>query len=370
MPRRRQFGTVRKLPSGRFQAFYFHEGRHVAPQTYATKADANAWLSVQAGEIAKGSWRPKTTNKMTVAELADRWLASNVLKRKSSRARDESILHEHLLPTLGSVQLSRVTKAACQALVDGWAVTLRPSTVYRQAATMKAVFTHAVDNELLIVSPAKGLRLPSVELVDRPELSADDLDRLAKALGPNNAPMMWLGATTGLRWSECAGLTIGNLDLANCSLRVELQLGRDRQLASLKTRAARRELAVPVWLSEELRRHLERREPGRALPSALVFTTAEGRPLHYSNWRRRVWVPACEAAGLPALGFHDLRSNNATALVDEGVNPKVAQQRLGHAQVSTTLGLYARATKRADRSAADVLGSRLRPSAPVVQLNV
>jgi integrase len=74
---------------------------------------------------------------------------------------------------------------------------------------MKAVFTYAVDNELLMVSPAKGLRLPSVELVDRPELSADDLDRLAKALGSDHAPIMWLGAATGLRWSECAGLTIG-----------------------------------------------------------------------------------------------------------------------------------------------------------------
>ena len=46
MGSRRQFGSVRKLPSGRWQASYWHVGRrHVAPITFAFKADANAYLS-------------------------------------------------------------------------------------------------------------------------------------------------------------------------------------------------------------------------------------------------------------------------------------------------------------------------------------
>jgi len=370
MPRRRQFGTVRKLPSGRFQAFYFHEGStHKAPQTYSMKSDATAWLSVQAGEVAKGTWQPATSTKLTVAELAERWLVSNPLKRDSSRSRDSSILTQHVLPAIGTLQLSKVTKARCQELVDGWSATLKPSTVVRQAATLRALFSFALDSELIVRSPAARLRLPQMDLVARPELSAGDLDRLAKALGPNEATMMWVGAVTGLRWAECAGLTIGDLDLTSDTIRVERQLDRDGKLATLKTKAARRELAIPDWLADDLRDHLGRCGLALALPSALVFTTAEGKPLHYSNWRRRVWGPACEAAGLPGLGFHDLRSNNATALVDEGINPKVLQQRLGHASVSTTLGIYARATKEADRSAADLLGARLRPLAEVVRIN-
>jgi integrase len=294
---------------------------------------------------------------------------SNPRKRESSRSRDSSILSQHVLPAIGALQLSKVTKQRCQELVDGWAATLKPSTVVRQAATLRALFSFALDSEMILRSPAARLRLPQMELVRRPELSAGDLERLAKALGPDEAAMMWVGAVTGLRWAECAGLTLGDVDLTNGTIRVERQLDRDRQLVTLKTKAARRELAIPDWLANDLRNHLARRGSAIALPSALVFTAAQGKPLHYSNWRRRVWRPACEAAGLPGLGFHDLRSNNATALVDEGINPKVLQQRLGHANVSTTLGIYARATKKADRSAADVLGARLRPRATVVPIN-
>lgn len=58
MGRRRTFGNVRKLPSGRFQARYLDPSghRHRAPLTFPTIFDANRWLSVVEAEIARGSW--------------------------------------------------------------------------------------------------------------------------------------------------------------------------------------------------------------------------------------------------------------------------------------------------------------------------
>jgi integrase len=94
---------------------------------------------------------------------------------------------------------------------------------------------------------------------------------------------------------------------------------------------------------------------------ALLFVSVEGAPLHYSNWRRRLWAPATATAGLSGLRFHDLRSLAATALVALGVNVKTAQTRLGHANPQTTLKLYARATIEADRSASDMVGEQFRP---------
>jgi integrase len=54
-------------------------------------------------------------------------------------------------------------------------------------------------------------------------------------------------------------------------------------------------------------------------------------------------------AGLPGLGLHSLRSSNATALVAEGVDVKIAQVRLGHTDPRVTLGIYAKATTEGDR---------------------
>lgn len=64
---------------------------------------------------------------------------------------------------------------------------------------------------------------------------------------------------------------------------------------------------------------------------------------------------------MPKLRFHDLRSLNATALVEAGVSVKTAQARLGYANPQMTLGLYARATADAERKAADTVGAVFRP---------
>ncbi len=94
-------------------------------------------------------------------------------------------------------------------------------------------------------------------------------------------------------------------------------------------------------------------------PEELLFPNNEGRPLDYSNWRRRVWEPAVKTRGLQGLNFHDLRRTNATAMVAEGVDVKTAQARLGHSDPRLTLAIYAQATTEGDRSAAKKLGARL-----------
>jgi integrase len=57
---------------------------------------------------------------------------------------------------------------------------------------------------------------------------------------------------------------------------------------------------------------------------------------------QRAWKSACSMAGLPSLCYHDLRSLNATTLVALGVDPTTTQVRLVHADVLTTLDIYAR----------------------------
>ena len=68
-------------------------------------------------------------------------------------------------------------------------------------------------------------------------------------------------------------------------------------------------------------------------------------------------MPACQAVGLSGFQFKMLRTANATAMVALAVDIKTAQSRAGHRRASTTLDFYAQPTKRADRAAADALGS-------------
>ena len=103
---------------------------------------------------------------------------------------------------------------------------------------------------------------------------------------------------------------------------------------------------------------LARRGLTGADSDAYVFASPDGEPLEYSNFRHRRWLPACEAAGVKGLQFHDLRRANATGLVAEGVDLKTAQSRLGHSDPRLTLAIYAQKTTDGDRHAADLLGDR------------
>jgi hypothetical protein len=120
------------------------------------------------------------------------------------------------------------------------------------------------------------------------------------------------------------------------------------------------------WIAAARRRlRCAGREPGfpevRAAGGVLcryVFAAPDGEPLEYSNFRYLRWLPACEAAGVRGLQFHDLRRANATGLVAEGVDVKTAQSRLGHSDPRLTLAVYAQKTTEGDRQAADLLASR------------
>jgi integrase len=173
---------------------------------------------------------------------------------------------------------------------------------------------------------------------------------------------MWCGAVLGLRWAEAAGLTVNRLDLLAGSITVDRQLNRSGELVKPKSEAGSRTLACPAWLVNDLAAVLAIRGLTAANGDALMFVNADGGPLDYTNWRRRTWLPACEKAELSDLRFHDLRSLAATALVASGVDVKTAQTRLGHSSSRMTLDIYARATGKADRKAADAVGDFLRPS--------
>ncbi len=126
---------------------------------------------------------------------------------------------------------------------------------------------------------------------------------------------------------------------------------------SPKSRAGSRTMSVPHVVVEMLKAHLVSVGLIEDDSNSLLFTDDAGGPLRYSNWRRRVWLPAVKAAGCVGAGFHDLRRLNATSLVVGGVDVKTAQVRLGHSDPRMTLAIYVSAPASADRAAAEVLGT-------------
>ena len=98
--RRRGFGYVRKLPSGRWQASYVGPDlvRRSAPHTFDAKADAEGWLGRRREEVVSGEWQPPVTVErvapLTFDAYATQWLRERALKPRTREG------YEHLLQSL------------------------------------------------------------------------------------------------------------------------------------------------------------------------------------------------------------------------------------------------------------------------------
>jgi Phage integrase family len=73
----------------------------------------------------------------------------------------------------------------------------------------------------------------------------------------------------------------------------------------------------------------------------LVFTMPSGTVVRLSNWRRAAFQAARARAGLSArFRVHDLRHTAAPLMIQAGYPPKMLQEIMGHASITTTLDLY------------------------------
>ncbi len=358
-------GSVRKSPRNpsRWEARYRDRSNRQRTKTFESRASAKAWLAATEADLGRGTWIDPSFRATKLAIVAEHWLASDHRKRSGSIARDRSILATHILPAVGTTAVGAITRGDVQNLVNDWCKSCAASTVHRQYACLRGLFSYAESCELIVRSPCRNIRLPDVSPRDAKILDGAQLEHLAEGMGDYSS-MLYLAAM-GLRWGEIAGLRVGAIDFLRGTVTIVRQRTRGASGRMVdqepKTRTSRRSLSVPEWVMTMLAEHLAARGVNGGDAEALVFVSPGGEPLHYSNWRRRVWLPALARAGFEDLTFHDLKHTAATTLVEEGVDIKTAQLRLGHANPQTTLRVYAQVTRRADRAAAERVGERLRP---------
>src|SRR3954447_1500160 len=150
MGRRRSFGTVRLLPSGRYQARYpGPDGRlRTAPDTFESKTDAAQYLSTVETDMLRGQWNDPRAGGISLRAYADAWLADRRVKGRplAPRTRDtyRHSLDAWILPTLGDLPLTKIGPAVVR---KGHAETSASTgeTATRQAyALLRAILNTAV----------------------------------------------------------------------------------------------------------------------------------------------------------------------------------------------------------------------------------
>jgi integrase len=310
-----------------------------------TLAEARRLRSELGADVSRGEYRPDS--KVTFAAYAERWRESYAGRTaRGLRPETRREYARDLRPAierLGRMRLAEITPADVREFARALeAEGLRPATVRRRLAPVKAMLATAVEDGLLRANPTAGVRIGSPVTADYEDdelVKALTVDQLARLV--EEVPEGWrrlLVATlaqTGLRISEALGLRWADVDKRG-RLMIRRRV-RDGEVGATKSRQGRREVPIAPALARELAAH--RLASPWSADDDYVFSAEVGGPIMARNLYR--WLaPAAERAGVGWAGFHTLRHTAASRWLLSGVSIAQVSRLLGHADPGFTLRVY------------------------------
>jgi integrase len=355
MPDRRHFGSIRKLPSGRYQASYWHNAdRHIAPDTFTTKADAQTFLSGVESDIKRACWIDPSLGRVSLADWSERWLSGRADLRPATRAKYRYILDHHVVPELGAYELTKLRPS----LVRDWYMGLRKRYVsladdaYRM---LRAILTTAVADELIPRNPCRVKGAGQARSSERPVASVAEVAAAVAATPEHHRLAILLPSWCQLRRGEVLGLQRRDVDLLHRTIKIERAVIRPMTggvvVGPPKTAAGQRTVALPANILPVLLVHLDKFVPPQ--PDAWLFSSADGGPMVPSTLDR-IWVRARRVIGRSDLHYHDLRHSGLTWSAASGASVAELMRRGGHSNPTAALR-YQHATEDRDRAIADAL---------------
>jgi integrase len=290
----------------------------------------------------------------TLGAWWDRWWATTVALRPSSRARDESYWRTHIEPNFGEVPLARIDHTSIRAWVaDLVAAGKAPATVHKAHQVLSKALRGAVEGGLLPANPAEHVQLPRLEREEVRFLTPSEVSTLADTIDERYRSFVLVGAYAGLRFGEMAGLRRSRLDLMRRRVEVAeivVEVQGHHVWGPPKTRAGRRSVPLPRFVAQELEQHC-----AGFGADELVFAAPHGGPLRASLFRRRIWAPAIKRADLDGLTPHGLRHTAVALWIAAGATPLEVARRAGHTSVVTVLDRYGHLLPKSEDEVTDRL---------------
>ena len=350
--------------------------RYVTRTVRGGKREAERALAKLVTEVERGGALAKVG---TVGELCERWFESAAPNLSPTVVAEyRRLLDQHIIPTFGRVSLRRLRTAD----LDAWYARLRrsggvkgrplaPNSVQRIHAVLRRALNQGMRWGWISVNPAASASPPRVlrkpMTIPAPQSIAALIEASAK-VNPGLPVFLRLAAVSGARRGELCALRWRHIEFEARSLHIEgslVEVGGTLIEKDTKTHAERR-ISLDDRTLEVLAAHRMKLqsllETARTTLSAEAFVFShdpEGAHPWRPNYTTLAFGRLARQRGLAGLRLHDLRHFAATTMLANGVDVRTTASRLGHAQTSTTLDVYAHFVKAADQRAAGAVATAL-----------
>ncbi|WP_433051677.1 tyrosine-type recombinase/integrase [Dactylosporangium sp. CS-033363] len=359
-PKRRRFGSVRKLPSGRYQVRYTGPDgiKRPAPHSFESEKAANRWLVKTEADMLRGEWLDPDAGNVPLREYLADWLRDRDLKART-REEYERHIRLHVLPAFGTSTLIQITPPKVRAWRTGLLdAEVGRSTVAKTYRILHAVFNTAVDDDLIRRNPCRIKGAATFKSEERPIATLDQVFAIAAGIQPRYRLLVLLATFAQLRFGELVALRRRSIDLDTMELRVRratVEMEDGTQVDDdPKSEAGKRPISLPGGLRADIESHLaEYAQPG---PHGRLFVGPQGGIPRRRNFNR-IWRKALRDAGISPdldLHLHDLRHTGSTWSAQSGATLKELMARIGHSSTRAAM-IYQHATRDRDHAIASAL---------------
>ena len=351
---KRHFGTVRRRPSGKWQAVYSQDGKLRSAGVFTYKADALAKLSEVEVGLRRGTWTDPRAGDILVSDYAEQWLARRPDLAVRSRELYAYLLTKYVVPGLGHHSLASLSPS----VVREWNAELasrHASTAAKAYRLLSTIMKTAATDGLIASSPCRVVGASAEHPDERPIASPQEVRQLTDAMPEYLRVVVSLATWCQLRRGEILGLRRRDVDVEKSCLHIEQSRTFLRDGSSLvkvpKTRSGRRVIAVPRSVMDDLTKHLAQFVGNE--PDSLLVTNDQGEPVSAMTLQR-AWTRARQLVGRLDLHLHDLRHTGLTMAAASGATTAELMHRAGHASPEAALR-YQHATRARDQILADTL---------------
>ncbi|MGI8707253.1 MAG: tyrosine-type recombinase/integrase [Actinomycetota bacterium] len=188
-------GHIEKRAQGRWRARYRDPQGRERSKTFRRKVDAERFLAEMEVARSRGTWTDPARTKTPFDEFARDVLASKIDVRGATLAKFETLLRVHVIAHFGSTAVGSITRADVQAFVNDLAARRAPATVAECYGILAGVLREAVEEGYISRTPARRIKLPRAERVEKRFLSPAELERLVASCPPRYRAVV--GLTSG-----------------------------------------------------------------------------------------------------------------------------------------------------------------------------
>ena len=336
-----------------------------------TKKEAEQELRRFITELEHGEYI--ADNKLTVSAWIQKWLDVYIIPTVSptTLVSYRGMIRRYIDPLIGHLQVQELTALAVQIWVNKLRVSpstgkdMTAATIKHTYHVLRGAMDKAVQAGIIHRSPCVGIQLPKGEKKKPVIYSEVQIQHLLDfARGTEMELIIDLELCMGMRRGELLGLQWQDIDWGKNQIHIirsRVAVDGKSVVKQPKTESGTRTLDVPEILMQKLKRYkikcMEQKiRMGRKLmEDDFIIVHTDGRPI-YPEYVSQMFTKLQKRAGLPKCRFHDLRHLCASIMVKQGIEVKVAQERLGHKDITTTMNIYAHVLPGSAKEAAEKIG--------------